>query len=628
MHALSTDALTAGRLLGEGKIGEALQWAQRVLLAEPDNAPVWNLLGVCAARLGQSGLAEQCWGQALALDAATPDAQFNLGCLREEQNEPALAEACYRAELARDASHAASLGNLGNLLQNDGRLEEAEGCYRRQMDAQPEAANPHFNLGRLQRRLGRLDEAAESFRQSLARQPDDAEALQLLGQLSAELGQAEQAELCLRRALALDSGHLAALNNLGLLLTGLRRWEEAERLLRQAFQQSPAAVAANLAALLTATGRAPEAEAVLRQAAAAKPGDADWLCALGVALEQQGRSDEAEQAWGQGLQAAPDHLRLRQNLGYLQLSRGQWREGWALHEARLAAAIYPKPDSPRWQGEALNGRQLLLIFEQGYGDAIQFSRYLPALLERAEGRVAALCRKPLLRLFSSQWPQVSWQAMGDAYPAAFPAHDSHVFSMSLPLLLAPEPWAFPPDLRADPLLREGWRERLALALGRRTIGLVWRGRFEHPFDHCRSLPSPALLEPLLADASTLWLSLQPEPTPEEIAWLARHGVLDLGSKLGDFADSAALLSELDGIVTVDTAMAHLAGALGLPCRLLLASEHVDWRWGRDGEATSWYPSMRLIRQRHGEAWEAAMARGWLEPPPLPNLSPARGEGLA
>ncbi|OVE48604.1 tetratricopeptide repeat protein [Chromobacterium violaceum] len=604
MIPLSPDTLLAARLLAEGDLAGALRAAQAGLQAEPGNAPLWNLLGVCAARLGQAALAEQCWRQALALDPATPDAHYNLGCLAAERDDAAAADAHYRAELARDPDHCSSLGNLGNQLQDAGRLDEAEACFLRRLAIQPGAA-AHYQLGRLLAERGRNGEAEALLRACLDETPDDVEALQLLGRLLEERGEAGEAEAMLRRALESAPGHAAAGNNLGLLLMAQRRWDEAEPPLRAAHAAQPGAALPNLASLLLATGRAAEAETLARQALAAEPGRADWLNLLGLALREQGRDEEAGLAWEQGLASAPDHRRLRQNLGYLQLARGDWAAGWAHHEVRLESAVYPVLPSPRWQGESLAGRRLLVLFEQGYGDAIQFSRYLPALLARGPAHVTALCRAPLLPLFSRQWPQVAWLAMGSGYPAAFPPHDCHVFSMSLPWALRDfEPRA-ESYLQADPALRQAWRARLPPG---RNIGLVWRGRAEHPFDHCRSLPGPEALLPLLADPGANWISLQPEPTDVERQWLLEHGVAEWGSQLGDFADSAALLAELDGLVAVDTAMAHLAGALGLPCRLLLAGEHVDWRWGWDGEATPWYDSVRLQRQRRGEGWRETIAR--------------------
>ncbi|WP_158677398.1 tetratricopeptide repeat protein [Chromobacterium vaccinii] len=604
MTLLSPDTLEAARLLADSDLQGALRAAQRGLQAEPGNAPLWNLLGVCAARLGQAPLAEQCWRQALALEPATPDARFNLGRLAEESGDAAAAEAHYRSELARDPDHPASLGNLGNLLQDAGRLAEAEACFRRRLAAQPGAA-VHYQLGRLLDSQGLSREAEAHLRACLDEAPDDAEALQLLGRLLEERGEAGKAEAMLRRALESAPGHVVAGNNLGLLLMAQRRWDEAERHLRAAHAVAPGAALANLASLLLATGRAAETEALARQALAAEPGRADWLNLLGLALREQGRDDEAGRAWEQGLASAPEHRRLRQNLGYLQLARGDWAAGWANHEARLEAAGYPALPTPRWQGEDLAGRRLLVLFEQGYGDAIQFSRYLNPLLAKGAARVIALCREPLLPLFRRQWPQVEWQAMAGAYPADFPPHDCHVFSMSLPWTLR----AFEPRaetyLQADPALRQAWRERLPAG---RNIGLAWRGRAEHPFDHCRSLPGPEALLPLLTDRGANWISLQPEPSGTEGTWLAENGVMELGSGLTDFADSAALLAELDGLVAVDTAMAHLAGALGAPCRLLLAGEHVDWRWGQAGAATPWYRSLTLERRRRGEEWEDTIGR--------------------
>ncbi|WP_434632780.1 tetratricopeptide repeat protein [Chromobacterium sp. CV08] len=604
MTLLSPDTLEAARLLADGDLQGALRAAQDGLRAEPGNAPLWNLLGVCAARLGQRTLAAQCWTQALAQDPATPDAHYNLGCLAMERDDAAEAEAHYRAELARDAAHRSSLGNLGNLLQDAGRPAEAEACFRRRLAAGPDAS-AHYQLGRLLGELGRSDEAETHLRACLDEEPDDVEALQLLGRLLEERGEAGEAETMLRRALESSPDHVVAGNNLGLLLMARRRWDEAERHLRAAYAARPAEVLPNLASLLLATGRAAEAASLARQALAVEPGRADWLNLLGLALCEEGRDDEARQAWELGLASAPEHRRLRQNLAYLQLARGDWRAGWENHEARLEAAACPVLPSPRWQGESLAGRRLLVVFEQGYGDAIQFSRYLNPLLEKGAARVVALCRRPLLPLFARQWPQLEWLPMDGGYPAEFPPHDCHVFSMSLPWALrAFEPPTGEPYLRADPALRQAWRARLPAG---RKIGLVWRGRAEHPFDHCRSLPGPEAWLPLLADRGANWISLQPEPGEAEREWLGKNGVLELGAGLRDFADSAALLAELDGLVAVDTAMAHLAGALGLPCRLLLAGEHVDWRWGVDGAATPWYRSLTLARRR-GESWEAAIGR--------------------
>ncbi|AXE29301.1 hypothetical protein DK842_04875 [Chromobacterium phragmitis] len=272
MTSLSPDAWLAARLMAEGDLAGALCAAQAGLQAEPGNAPLWNLLGVCAARLAQPPLAEQCWRQALTLDSATPDAHYNLGCLRAEQGDAAQAEAHYAVELARDPGHASCLGNLGNLLQDAGRLDEAEACFRRRLAAHPSAA-AHYQLGRLLRQRGQRDEAVVQLRTCLDADADDVEALQLLGQLLAERSEAAEAETLLRRALALAPGHLAAGNNLGILLMARRRWDEAEAWLRGAYDRQPDAALPNLAALLCATGRAAAALICAAMAASGVAGD-------------------------------------------------------------------------------------------------------------------------------------------------------------------------------------------------------------------------------------------------------------------------------------------------------------------------------------------------------------------
>lgn len=602
----TSHALRAGALLAAGDLNGALLAAQSGLQAQADNAELWNLLGVCAARLEQLAMAEQCWRQALQCDPRTPDAHYNLGRCLMAQGQLAQAEAHFRAELAQRPEHAACQGNLGVLLEEAGRLDEAEAQYRLALRLRPQSAVHCFNLGRLLYRL-RPEEAEDCLRRALACAPDDVDALNLLGQRLAERGERAEAETLLRRALALEASHAGALSNLGLLLQAQRRWAEAEACLSAAAERAPeqAQVLGNLALCLWRQGRSEEAEPLARRALALEPSDADAHQQLALALAQQGGWEEAETTLRAGLDAQPLHAGLRRNLGYLLLTQGRWGEGWPLHEARLETAPSPALSSPRWRGEALAGRRLLLWFEQGYGDALQTARYLPLLLGRGPARVIIACRPVLLPLLQAQgWP-VEWLPISDL-AGPWPAHDCHVFSMSLPGLLQPEPAPAPAYLRADDAGRAAWRARLPA--GGRKLGLVWRGRPEHEFDHCRSLPGPEALLPLLALPGVQWLALQPELNQAERDWLRARGVPALGDELADFAASAALLAELDGLVTVDTAFGHLAGALGLPCALLLSARHADWRWGLESETTPWYPRHRLFRQSEAGDWTAPLAR--------------------
>lgn len=599
-------ALRAGALLAAGDLNGALLAAQSGLQAQADNAELWNLLGVCAARLEQLAMAEQCWRQALQCDPWTPDAHYNLGRCLMAQGQLAQAEAHYRAELAQRPDHAACQGNLGVLLEEAGRLDEAEAQYRQALRLRPQSAAHCFNLGRLLYRQ-QPEEAEDCLRRALACAPDDVDALNLLGQLLAERGERGEAETLLCRALALEASHAGALTNLGLLLQAQRRWAEAEACLSAAAERTPeqAQVLGNLALCLWRQGRSAEAEPLARRALTLEPAGAEAHQQLALALAQQGAWDEAEATLRAGLDAQPLHAGLRRNLGYLLLTLRRWGEGWPLHEARLETAPSPALMSPRWRGEALTGRRLLLWFEQGYGDALQMARYLPQLLQRSPGSVVAACRPALLPLLAAQGWSVECLSISDL-GGPWPEHDCHVFSMSLPGLLQPEPMPESAYLRADSAGRAAWRARLPA--GGCKVGLVWRGRPEHEFDHCRSLPDLETLNPLLTAPGITWLALQPELNETERDWLRARGVEALGDELTDFAASAALLAELDGLVTVDTAFGHLAGALGLPCALLLSADHTDWRWGLDSETTPWYPEHRLFRQSEPGDWTEPLAR--------------------
>ncbi|WP_137008634.1 tetratricopeptide repeat protein [Aquitalea aquatilis] len=537
---LSALAMQAATLLAEQNLPAALQAAQRCLQAEPGNAPMWNLLGVCAARLGQGDLALQCWQQALRLDAAAADVHYNLGCLHDERGEAALAEQYFLAELAADPQHQDSLYRLALRYQQDGRVAQEEACWRRLLRVQPD--------------------------------------------------------------------HVVALHDLLLLCQRQRRWRVAARLLQRALRlpQLTSAEAAALAAACLQQGMASAAMRLLQHNVPLEQADASQAAIWALACSELRQAGRAEAAWRQAVASQPQQPRHVQNLGYLLLVQRRWHEGWQAHEARLLRPPVelglPSLASPRWQGEPLAGKHLLVWLEQGLGDALQFCRYLPQL--QAE-RLTVVCRPELIRLLHSM-------ALGcpalflslTSLDMALPAHDCHVFSMSLPGLLQPDPAATPPaGFTLPPSPRLPARQR------KLRLGLVWRGHARHPFDHHRSLPALRLLTPLLQLPHIEWLSLQLPVNATEQTWLGQWPQLLAGEDgLADLADTAGVLAQLDGLVTVDTALAHLAGCLGLPCWLLLSASHTDWRWGWEGESTPWYPALRLYRQQQAGDWPGLLAR--------------------
>lgn len=285
-----------------------------------------------------------------------------------------------------------------------------------------------------------------------------------------------------------------------------------------------------------------------------------------------GDYETATAALVQALQLRPDHQPAIAGLGMTLLGRGLYPQGWALYEARKAATPTPLDggDVPEWDGRPLEGRRLLVWPEQGLGDEIQMARYIPILAQ--SGQITLACSPPLARLFGQFGVEVLARTEATVPPAA----DVHVRNFSLPGLLGTTLETIPPA----PYLRAPAEPK------RGGVGVVWRGDPTHPNDARRSLPSPELLAPL-----------------GEVAEL-----VDLQAPRGDFLDTAARIQALDLVVTVDTLMAHLAGALGVPCWVMLPALGADWRWLRGRSDSPWYPSLRLYRQARPGDWPEVVGR--------------------
>lgn len=391
--------------------------------------------------------------------------------------------------------------------------------------------------------------------------PDSAEIWTNLALLKERAGQLAQAEACHRHALALLPGNQQILHNLGLLLFKARRFDEAETLCRLAVDEAAdierAGALSNLGVLLACTGREAQAEHCYRLAIKADAGDA----------------------------------KASFNLSYLLLRQGRMEEGWRMLEYRpQSPTLSAYFNCPRWQGEPLQGKQLVICLEAGHGDLIQFCRYVALL----PGAVITLICHPALKSLMATLSGVAKLYAFDEQIA--PTHwDYWVPVLSLPGLCGTRPDNIPaaiPYLSADPARAASWAARLPA--GRMTVGLAWKGNPDFENDADRSLPSLATLEPLGAVAGVQFVSLQKGPGEDDTS--AALDLLPLGADLLDFADTAALIASLDLVISVDTAVAHLAGALGKPCWVLLPAYRCDWRWLAGRVDTPWYPAMRLFRQ--------------------------------
>lgn len=508
--------------------------------------------------------------------------------------------------------------------------------------------NPFLQHAELQLLRGSHGEALRAARMGLALFPDDGDLLELAATCATTLGDDEYAVSCWQHLLLLAPSAVAARNslalalerlhrpaqaeqvylqalaqlpddatlhtNLGLLLENLGRLAEAECHQREALRLSPdsPAICSNLAGLLLRSGQEEAAESLYRRAIRLKPEFATAHSNLGVLLTDSGRDVEAEASLRQALELQPDNLQARMNFGQWLLMQGRLAEGWPLYEGRQfvfvsggsGPLVYPPP-CPQWQGEALAGKAIIVLPEQGLGDEIQFARYLLWLKAQGPAQLTLVCRPSQKALFATlAGPDL---VIGlDAAEPYLGRHDYWVFLLSLPLhagttlatIPAEIPYLFP-----DPVCQARFAPLLAGA-GLR-VGLVWKGNPKHINDGDRSLPGLEVLAPLWAVAGVRFFAVQKSDEAQPL----RPGLpfVDLGPAIGDFADTAAILSQLDLLITVDTSVAHLAGALGLPCWVLLPSYKTDWRWLQKRDDSPWYPGMRLFRQRQRGNWQVPVA---------------------
>jgi predicted O-linked N-acetylglucosamine transferase (SPINDLY family)/ADP-heptose:LPS heptosyltransferase len=534
------------------------------------------------------------------------------------------ARATCRAMLALDAGHADALQLLGVVALRAGDTVSAIAQIERAAAIAPTRADIRHNLGFALRAAGRPADAAAAFRDAIARDPDFAEAHYQLGNLARDARRFAEAEASYRRVLELRSDHHQAMNNLGVALGERQQLDEAAGRFERAIALKPdyAEAHANLGHALRATGRPEAAEAAGLRAIALAPGFAAAHLNLGLARQDMGRFDEALADFRRAHELDPRDAKSTASEGMLHLLRGQFAAGWGKYEARWHLGDLPPRDfaQPQWRGEPLEGRTILLHAEQGFGDTIQFLRYAPLLAARG-GKVIVEVQRPLLPL-AVRIQGVTALARGEALPAL----DLHCPLLSLPLAFGtsldsiPDPTPYlspPPDRLAH------WRERIGAQAGLK-VGVAWAGNPVHRNDRNRSIPLERLA-PLLELAGRRWFSLQAGPRAAEAA--AIGGLVDLAPALTDFGETAAAIAALDLVIAADTAVAHLAGALGKPVWLMLPLAP-DWRWLLGRADSPWYKTMRLFRQTRPGDWDGVVAavRDALAQPMTAASGPGRAAG--
>jgi tetratricopeptide (TPR) repeat protein len=529
-------------------------------------------------------------------------------------------------------------------LHQQGRLDEAEKIYSRVLKAQRDNFDALHLLGVLNHQRGKTGEAYRLLTAALKVQPRSPDALSNFALALHALKRSGEALANLDKALALAPFHGDALNNRGNVLLDLKRPHEAVAAFDAVIAQQPRHVQARVnrgnalaelgensralaeydAALalapghplalynrgnaLRALGREPEAIADYDRALAVVPNHLNAWMNRGLALAAHNRFEEALASYDKVFAIAPEHADAHFNAAMARLTIGDYRRGFAEYEWRWKRAGMGAPRrfrQPLWLGEfPLAGKTILLHAEQGLGDTVQFARYAP-LLARMGGKVVLEVQPELTELLAGLDGVSATVARGEALPP----FDLHCPLASLPLACKTEVASIPADipyLRAPEPSLAKWRPRLEALPGPR-VALAWSGRATHANDRNRSLALPQL-EPLLSAPGVLFVSVQRELRASDAELLAfKPNIMQLGAELSNFADTAAVLALCDLVISVDTSVAHVAGALGRKTLVLLPFQP-DWRWMLERENSPWYPAVRLLRQPKPGDWPSVINR--------------------
>lgn len=569
----------AGRYLHEGHAREAEQLYRQVLRAHPHDAAALHTLGVIAYQSGNPQRAIELIGKAIANDPQRPEFHNTLGLVFETLGELEQATAAYQMAVSLKPDYAEAYHNMAIVLQSQGRYAAAVEKCTEAVLLKPDYAEAYNTMGFSLEQQQRYAEAIESYQQAVRLKPDFAEAYNHLGVVLNKQGRSAEAMDSYRHALQADPDYAEAYNNLGIVLKDHEQFVEAIRHFERALRLDPDFAEAHYN--------------------------------LANSLRDEGRCAEALAGYRRAIQLKPDYAEAHWNMSLALLLNGDFIEGWKGYKWRRNAQLKVIIDrhcssKPRWDGGSFKGQRLFVHYEQGLGDNIQFVRYLPMIKARG-GTVIFETLRPLMGLLQG-FPGIDElvEYRVDEKPSVdFDVYASlldmpHVFGTTLETIPAPVPY-----IHAAPAKVRCWRN--VLAGPDLKVGIVWAGSSVHGNDRYRSCKLECFA-PLTKISGVRLYGLQKGDAVARMDELAETMPgINLSKNLVDFTDTAAAIENLDLVISVDTSVLHLAGAMGKPTWALLPFAP-EWRWMLNRQDSPWYPTMKLFRQDAWNGWESVFRR--------------------
>ncbi|HUB26667.1 MAG TPA: tetratricopeptide repeat protein [Tepidisphaeraceae bacterium] len=596
-----------------GQVAAAELLYRQILAEQPEHADALHLLGLAAHEQGRTEEAVGLIRRAIAANPTEGDYYANLARIFQGQGKAKEAEESLRNAAVLRAVEARKQNRLGHSRAMEEKMAEAIGHFARAVALEPNSAEFHYDLGRAYAAVKQMDPAIASLRKAIALKRDHRLAYVELADALSARDQTHDAIDAYRRAMGLGSNDPRVHNNLGVALCRTLEFSEAAVALQHAIALRPDMAESfnNLGHALLRLDRTEEAIAAYQKALSLRPDYAEAHSGLGSIYLELGRDAEAIAEVRRAIEIKPDYGEAHLNLCLLLLQSGDWENGWKEYEWRwrVPSLRMKKADTPRpeWDGKALGGKRILIWREAGFGDAIQAVRFSRDVAELG-GKITLAERPQLTKLFGRMGIADRIVTYGDQ----FGEHDVQCSILSLPGLLGIRPDSIPkrgPYLKADPQRAAEFKARMPTD-GRLKVGLVWANKPD-PLDRCPpaaawsvlaeiggawfcSLQKPIHIAPMFGGRTLPPLEMPAKPPGLEMA--------DWTEELRDFDDTAALIEHLDLIICVDTAVAHLAGAMGKPVWVVLR-QVADWRWLQNRTDSPWYPTMRLLRQERRREWE-------------------------